>query len=89
MVVCKGSAGLIALAVERQIIVMPFTIVFVVSQVLKKLVSVRVRISFAHAIFNRVGPAGDVSESFARLQNRSDFFRGFFLIRKDAILPTV
>ena len=79
MIVCEGSAGLIALAVERQIVVMPLAIIFVVGQVLKKSVGVGIGISFAHAFFHRVGPGGDVGESFARLQDQTRFCLRRFL----------
>ena len=69
----KSSASLVVFAVKRQIVVMPFTILLVMDHVLKKCVSIRVRISFADALFNGVGPGGDTGERFTRLKDFARF----------------
>src|SRR5258705_2023137 len=90
---CEASARLIISAIERQVVVVPLTIFFVVREVLKESVRVWIRISLAHALLHSVGPAGDVGECFAGLQylrnplssswldaQRSDFANGLMTV---------
>jgi hypothetical protein len=72
----EAGARLVTLAIQREVIVMPFTILFVVSNVLEEGIRVGIRIGLADAVFDRVGPGGDAGERFARLQNLSDPLSG-------------
>src|SRR5258705_5494064 len=90
---CEAGARLIILAIERQVVIVPLAILFVVCDVLKESVRVRIRIRLAHALLHTVGPAGDVGECFAGLQylrnplssswldaQRSDFANGLMTV---------
>src|SRR6185437_12440460 len=76
---CEASAGLIISAIERQVVVVPLTIFFVVRDVLKESVRVWIRISLAHALFHGVGPARDVGQGFAGLQYLRNLLRSSWL----------
>src|SRR6185503_1892247 len=65
---CEASARLIISAIERQVVVVPLAILFVMCDVLKESVRVWIRICLSHPLFHSVCPARDIGERFAGLQ---------------------